>query len=72
MTTTTALRELFRFLGRASMAVVLFLVFAIFAIAIRPLMIVAVFIAAVVGLVLYCFSPRFREWVKVAGTERFS
>ena len=35
-------------------------------------MIVAAFIAAVVGLVLYCFSPRFRKWVKTAGTERIS
>ena len=68
MTTTTALRELFRVLGRISMAVVLFLVFAIFAFALRPLMIVSLFITAVVGSVLYCFSPRFREWVKVAGT----
>ena len=72
MTTTTALHEIFRTLGRASLAVVLVFVFALIAIAIRPLMIVAAFIAGVVGLVLYCFSPRFRKWVKVAGTEQFS
>ena len=72
MTTTTVLREIYRTLGRASLAVVLVLVFALIAFAIRPLMIVAAFIAAVVGLVLYCFSPRFRKWVKTAGTERIS
>jgi hypothetical protein len=71
MTAITALYDIFRYLGLALMVVVLFVFFALIAIAIRPLMIVAAFIAAIVSLALYCFSTRFREWVKVAGTERF-
>ena len=72
MTTTTAFRESLRHVGLALLVVALFLVFAVIAVAVRPLMLVALFLAVVVGLALYRFSPKFREWFETAGEERIS
>ena len=72
MTTTTALRDSFRYVGLALMVVALFLIFAAFAVAMRPLMIVAALVAGIAGIVLYRFSPKFREWFESAGEERIS
>ena len=49
-----------------------FLLFAVLAIAMRPLLILAAAVALVVSLLLYRFRPGFREWFESSGEPQIS
>lgn len=66
------LKEGVRDTGLILLVVVGFLVFAVLAIAMRPLLIVAAVVALVVSLLLYRFRPGFREWFESSGEQQIS
>ena len=72
MSTSTSLRDSFRYVGVALLVIALFFVFALLAVAMRPLLIILALGALIAGMVLYRFSPRFREWFESAGDEQIS
>jgi glycine cleavage system H lipoate-binding protein len=49
-----------------------FLLFAVLAIAMRPLLIIAAVVALVVSLLLYRFRPGFRDWFESSGEQQIS
>ena len=69
---TLWLREGVRDTGLILLVVVGFLLFAVLAIAMRPLLIVAGVVALAVSLLLYRFRPGFREWFESSGEQQIS
>ena len=59
-------------LGFTLAAVVALALFAVFAVAMRPLLIAAAVVALAGGAVVACFSPRFREWFAALGEPQVS
>jgi glycine cleavage system H protein len=72
MTATIRLRESVRYVALAFLVAALFFIFAMLAVAMRPLMIAVVVLAAIAAAVLYRFSPRFRDWFESAGEQQVS
>ena len=66
------LKEGVRDTGLVLAVVVGFLLFAVVAIAMRPLLILVALAALAVSLVLYRFRPGFREWFDASGEEQIS
>lgn len=66
------LKEGVRDTGLILLVAVGFLLFAVLAIAMRPLLIVAAVVALVVSLLLYRFRPGFREWFESSGEPQVS
>lgn len=66
------LKEAVRDTGLVLAVVVGVLLFAVVAIAMRPLLILVALVALAVSLVLYRFRPGFREWFDASGEEQIS
>lgn len=56
-------------LGFALVAIVAFILFAVVAVAVRPLLIVGFLLAAVAAAVVSIFSPAFRDWFEAASEQ---
>jgi len=68
----TWLKKAALFVGLALLAVLGLLLFVVLAIAMRPLLMLALIVAALATVVLSCFSPGFRDWFEAVGERQIS